>query len=68
MWITKRVAKCEECGFEWIPRKKKEPLRCASNKCQSRMWNNKGSAQNVKGKTTRTRKKVRPKHPSTLVA
>jgi hypothetical protein len=45
-WKIRRVAHCEECGFEWLP-KKKEPLRCASNKCQSRMWNRNGHDESL---------------------
>lgn len=40
-YVIRRDCKCDLCGFEWIPRKKKDPTRCASNKCQSRMWNHK---------------------------
>jgi hypothetical protein len=36
-WVTREIAHCDECGFEWMP--KGDPLRCASQKCRKRSWN-----------------------------
>lgn len=36
---TTKVAHCDECGFEWIPKTVSEPERCASQKCRTRAWN-----------------------------
>lgn len=37
-WVMKRVARCDECGFEWIPTSE-SPSQCPSRKCRKRTWN-----------------------------
>lgn len=37
-WITRIVAKCDVCGWEWIPAVEC-PKHCGSGKCRSRLWN-----------------------------
>lgn len=37
-WVTRKVAVCDECGHEWLP-KGEAPKQCPSRKCRSRRWN-----------------------------
>ena len=35
--ITVEGFKCERCGHEWVPKRKKDPIVCPS--CKSPYWN-----------------------------
>src|SRR5262249_32681701 len=38
--VHREVYECDECGWQWIPRKKVEaPVNCPNRECRSRKWN-----------------------------
>jgi len=38
--VHREVYRCDECGWDWIPRKKGEvPENCPNRECRSRRWN-----------------------------
>lgn len=51
-WVTRDIAHCDECGFEWLP--KGTPERCASQKCRKRTWNRKQEFQDFVSTTAVT--------------
>jgi hypothetical protein len=54
-YVTREIAKCDECGFEWLPKGDK-PKRCASQKCRTRNWDWKNSEAGIKEREKRAPK------------
>jgi len=57
--IEAQIAKCNQCGFKWIPKSlKKLPTRCPSRKCRAVDWN---GPKRRPGETLKRGRKPRPK-------
>jgi hypothetical protein len=41
-WKTRKVAVCDVCKYEWLPKRAELPKHCASPECRSTLWNSGG--------------------------
>src|SRR5690348_13365259 len=37
--VMRKVWRCDECQWEWIPRSIELPKQCPNRKCRTRSWN-----------------------------